>query len=62
MLTELAADGHYGVVGMHERAKRAGGTLAVTSAPGEGTTVRLEVPDGPAIAGEAPSRPAQETV
>lgn len=62
MLTELAADGHYGVVGMHERAKRAGGTLAVTSTPGEGTTIRLEFADDPAVIVERGPRPAQETV
>lgn len=63
LLTELAAEGHYGVVGMHERAKRAGGTLAVTSAPGEGTTIRLDVPGDPAAAPIAPEQAqAQETV
>jgi signal transduction histidine kinase len=29
---------------MRERAKETGGTLTVTSAPGGGTTVRLELP------------------
>ena len=35
---------HFGVVGMHERAGIVGGTLTVSSAPGRGTAVRLDVP------------------
>jgi two-component system, NarL family, sensor histidine kinase YdfH len=37
--------GHYGLVGMRERARLAGGELAVASAPGQGTTVRLNLPE-----------------
>jgi len=33
--------GHYGLIGMRERAAAIGGTLEVSSKPGEGTTVRL---------------------
>jgi signal transduction histidine kinase len=33
-----------GLASMRERAAEAGGTLTVTSEPGGGTTVRLEVP------------------
>jgi signal transduction histidine kinase len=33
-----------GLTSMEERAQRLGGTLAITSEPGSGTTVRLEVP------------------
>jgi signal transduction histidine kinase len=37
-----------GLASMRQRAQAAGGTVAVTSAPGRGTTVRLTVPlDGP---------------
>lgn len=36
--------GHYGLTGMRERAAAIGGTLEVTSIPGEGTTVRLRAP------------------
>jgi NarL family two-component system sensor histidine kinase YdfH len=39
--------GHYGLLGMRERARLAGGTLAVESAPGRGTTVQLGVPLAP---------------
>jgi signal transduction histidine kinase/ligand-binding sensor domain-containing protein len=34
--------GHYGLIGMRERAAAIGGTLEVSSEPGEGTTVRLQ--------------------
>jgi signal transduction histidine kinase len=37
-------DSHLGLGSMRERARRAGGTLDLTSAPGAGTTVRLTVP------------------
>ncbi|MBO0806624.1 MAG: sensor histidine kinase [Nocardiopsaceae bacterium] len=40
---EAASDG-YGLRGMRDRVRQAGGTIAVTSAPGEGTVVRAEVP------------------
>jgi signal transduction histidine kinase len=36
-------NGHFGLEGMQERAKLAGGTLEVKSQPGEGTTVRLVI-------------------
>ncbi len=36
--------GHYGLVGMRERARLAGGALEVASAPGQGTVVRLRLP------------------
>jgi ligand-binding sensor domain-containing protein/signal transduction histidine kinase len=36
--------GHFGLTGMRERAEAIGGTLDVSGAPGEGTTVRLRAP------------------
>ncbi len=36
--------GHYGLLGMHERARLIGGSVTVTSAVGQGTCVRLVVP------------------
>jgi NarL family two-component system sensor histidine kinase YdfH len=39
-----APAGHYGLVGMRERARLAGGELAISSAPGQGTAVRLRLP------------------
>jgi NarL family two-component system sensor histidine kinase YdfH len=41
---EQARSGHYGLVGMRERARLSGGTLDIQSAPGEGTTLRLRFP------------------
>lgn len=35
---------HLGLTSMEERARELGGRLAIRSAPGAGTTVRLEVP------------------
>jgi len=56
-LGQLAAGGHYGVVGMSERACRVGGRLTVLTQPGEGTTVRVTAPLG---AGDA--APLAETI
>jgi two-component system nitrate/nitrite sensor histidine kinase NarX len=39
-----AADDHYGVDIMRERARRIGGRLRIVSAPGKGTQVRLSIP------------------
>jgi signal transduction histidine kinase len=39
-----ARPGHYGIVGMHERAERLGGSLSIRSRAGEGTEVTLLVP------------------
>jgi ligand-binding sensor domain-containing protein/signal transduction histidine kinase len=39
----VAPPGHFGMTGMRERAEAIGGTLEVTSEPGIGTTVRLQV-------------------
>ncbi|GHC90039.1 sensor histidine kinase [Novosphingobium pokkalii] len=36
--------GHYGLIGMRERARRIGATFAIESEPGLGTLVRLSVP------------------
>ena len=38
---DLVARGHFGLAGMQERVALIGGTLAVESAPGRGTTVRV---------------------
>jgi ligand-binding sensor domain-containing protein/signal transduction histidine kinase len=38
------AEGHFGIVGMKERAEAIGATLAVESAAGEGTRVQLTMP------------------
>jgi signal transduction histidine kinase len=43
-----ARDGHFGLLGMSERAKRLGGQLSLVSAPGQGATIRVEIPLDPA--------------
>jgi signal transduction histidine kinase len=40
-----AGGGHLGLLGLTDLAAEVGGRLDVTSAPGEGTTVRIEVPN-----------------
>lgn len=42
-----ASDGHFGLTGMAERAKRIAGGVTVASTPGRGTTVTVEVPLAP---------------
>jgi len=41
---ELARLGHFGLVGMRERAALAGGRLEITATPGQGTRVRVVLP------------------
>lgn len=43
---ELASAGHYGLIGMAERARRVGGQLDVRSSAGAGTRVSLRLPVG----------------
>jgi signal transduction histidine kinase len=43
-LTHLQTSGHFGLVGMTERARTVGGDLDVDSAPGAGTTIVVRVP------------------
>jgi len=37
-------EGHYGLIGIQERVAQLGGKLQITSAPGQGTTLRVELP------------------
>jgi signal transduction histidine kinase len=39
-----SSNGHYGVVGMRERAKRMGGALTLESRSGKGTQLTLRIP------------------
>ncbi|MFC3995329.1 sensor histidine kinase [Nocardiopsis sediminis] len=41
---EAEGNGHYGLLGMAERAERAGGSLDIESTPGGGTRLHLHVP------------------
>ena len=58
-LAELEAARHYGLVGMRERARLAGGDLDVESEPGEGTILSAWVPTG-APASESTPAPAPD--
>jgi signal transduction histidine kinase len=49
-------NGHFGLLGMSERAKRIGGRFLAASEPGKGTTVRVEIPIGPAEAFQWPTQ------
>jgi signal transduction histidine kinase len=42
--TQAPLYGHFGLLGMHERAEQLGGELQVRSRPGEGTDVRVAIP------------------
>jgi signal transduction histidine kinase len=46
-LDEAAANGHLGVLGMRERIRARGGRFTLTSAPGQGTTVEVELDAAP---------------
>lgn len=41
---EMAPEGHYGLLGLHERAELIGGRLTIQSAPAHGTTVLVSLP------------------
>jgi signal transduction histidine kinase len=41
---EAVVDGHFGLEGIRERARLSGGSAAIESAPGKGTTVTVELP------------------
>jgi NarL family two-component system sensor histidine kinase YdfH len=41
---QVGHDGHYGLIGLRERARLVGGSLNVDSQPGEGTTLILRIP------------------
>ncbi|GAA3444710.1 ATP-binding protein [Planomonospora venezuelensis] len=47
----------YGLRGMRARVEQVGGSLTLTSAPGEGTAVEITVPAGPAASAEGTGAP-----
>jgi signal transduction histidine kinase/YHS domain-containing protein len=53
---ELAAQGHWGLLGLRERAARLGGTVDLVSESGRGTRLVMELPD------PRPSQPEAATV
>jgi signal transduction histidine kinase len=44
-VTSVLQDGHYGLISMRERAERCGAIFEAESGPGQGTTVRVRVPN-----------------
>jgi signal transduction histidine kinase len=52
---DAVPDGHLGLAGMRARAEKIGGSLAVRSRPGEGTTVDITIPTD-ALAERRPAR------
>src|SRR5919202_2562524 len=42
---DLAAQGHWGLIGLEERAARFGGSVALTSTPGKGTRLAVRIPN-----------------
>jgi len=62
----LTRRGHFGLVGMQERATRLGGTLKIATAPGEGTRVTVHLPAHPprhvGLSQQPPARPGPPTV
>ncbi|MEW5987585.1 MAG: ATP-binding protein [Chloroflexota bacterium] len=45
-VSDLVASGHYGLMGMQERAELIGARLTIQSSPGAGTTIELRLPLG----------------
>jgi signal transduction histidine kinase len=43
-LAQSAPDGHFGIVGMRERAERLGGRFEISSHPGAGTALEVKIP------------------
>jgi signal transduction histidine kinase len=57
---DLGAAGHYGLIGMRERARLAGGDLSVESEPGEGCVLSVWMPALPPDAPQPPVPPVAE--
>ena len=50
-LSGLQSVGHFGLVGMDERARNVGGVLRIASAPGSGTRITVHIPSGTPVRG-----------
>lgn len=55
------SEGHFGILGMSERAKRVDGRVSITSQPRQGTVVRVVLPITPANLPKAINEPADQT-
>ncbi|MBP7688576.1 MAG: ATP-binding protein, partial [Thermoflexales bacterium] len=40
----IGQPGHYGLIGLQERARSLGGTVSIDSQAGQGTTLRIAIP------------------
>ncbi len=63
MFQDAEGRGHFGMVGMRERAEAAGGQLVVRSEPGKGSIVRASIPyatEGTRVGGVAIAEPQSE--
>ncbi|HWU15828.1 MAG TPA: two-component regulator propeller domain-containing protein [Caulobacter sp.] len=56
VVTKGHKPGHFGLVGMRERAQRIGGALSIDSRPGDGAEITLKLPARLAYADKAPAR------
>jgi len=54
-------EGHFGLLGMSERAKRLDGRLHVVSSPGNGTCLEAEIPTKPGNCGTTTAKPQEPT-
>ena len=52
------SEGHFGILGMSERAKRVDGQVSITSQPGRGTVVRVVLPITPSKLPKTINEPA----
>jgi signal transduction histidine kinase len=59
LLSAAEERGHFGIIGMRERAEGVGGQLVIKSAPGQGTVIRATIPyaSGRAVAREDEQTP-----
>ena len=61
--TSAPAPGHFGLIGMRERADEIGADLAIIGEPGQGTRILLSVPLGkPGRTESNPERPVKHPV
>ena len=52
-VAEAQGDGHLGLLGIRERAELLGGSLLLEAVPGQGTTIRVQIPIPPPARGPA---------
>jgi signal transduction histidine kinase len=57
---QAGRDGHWGLLGMRERATRIGGRLEISSSANAGTEVQLSIPNGIAFQVPANDVPSSE--